>query len=541
MGNGASGFNPAGISNVNARTFFETLAETQQHVEESTRKQKAYKNLFKMVYESLKRIPEKDEEISLMITGQNLGPTFIYNFMNTPFPSTLTKVSLRKSSLTSSHARNVAHLLSSLPALKQFDASENAFNEGVRYILSAAIGHKNLQTLMLEQTGATENIVEVLTNVIQTSRSLESLTVSPAPLPKDPSIQRAVQQNNYMKTLSISQDSLTQQVCERNSLVAEIVDTIVRSPFQRQFRTKVDSFKSVRGKAMLEGRARQKMQAKGTELFANIESADERARTTEVEEKKEGNDLLRSGMAEMVGRRPSMEDVSIVLKDMPIPGAMMFGLFDGHGGREAAEYASQNLPHAISNKLLTSGSWEDAYVSAYRQLQMDMKPWCMYVGTTSVLASVENRTLTVANTGDSRCVLCRDGTAVRLSIDHKPDLPEETEYITSKGSYVQDNRVGGMLAVSRALGDGFLGDAVNSTPALKQIQLNENDTFMILACDGVWDVMTDQEACDLIASEIDPLVAAKKLRDTAFEKGSLDNISVIVIFLGDAFSNTDAE
>lgn len=60
---------------------------------------------------------------------------------------------------------------------------------------------------------------------------------------------------------------------------------------------------------------------------------------------------------------------------------------------------------------------------------------------------------------------------------------------------------------------------------------------MILACDGVWDVMTDQEACDLISPEIDPLQAAKKLRDQAFERNSLDNISVIVVFLAEAFAN----
>ena len=96
-----------------------------------------------------------------------------------------------------------------------------------------------------------------------------------------------------------------------------------------------------------------------------------------------------------------------------------------------------------------------------------------------------------------------------------------------------------MLGVSRALGDGFLSDCVNSTPHIQQVKLTEEDSFIILACDGVWDVISDQEAVDMIASEIDPLSAAKLLRDRAFELESTDNISVIVSFLSIVASNDE--
>jgi serine/threonine protein phosphatase PrpC len=134
-------------------------------------------------------------------------------------------------------------------------------------------------------------------------------------------------------------------------------------------------------------------------------------------------------------------------------------------------------------------------------------------------------------------VLFRDGKAIRLSVDHKPDLPEETAYIQGKGGFVKDARVNGMLAVSRALGDGFLRDAANPTPHLQRIQLTEQDSLLILACDGVWDVMSDQAACELVAGHIDPLEAAITLRDKAYELNSLDNISVIVVSLGDLFAH----
>ena len=542
MGGGSSSMNPNSIQNLNARSFFLTINDAQMKTPDTIKKQKTYKNCYRTIFDSLKRIPVNDETISLNITNNNIGPPFIDYFLSTPFPTTFTKLSLEKSNLTEQHAKSIANLIRMLPDLVEFTASSNKFGEGVNHIISAVIGHKHLKILTLANCNATETVSEPLMTLIQTNRCLTSIDISPISLPMTNEFKDAIKSNTYLSSLLISQDNdpLSSQTTQRNTTVFEIVDSIVRSPFQRQFRSKVDSFKSIRGKAMLEGRARQKHQGIGTQLFKDMEAADQRALTTESEEKKE-TDRFRSGMAETVGRRPSMEDVSIILKDMPRPGGMMFCLFDGHGGREAAEYASQNLPHTISTRLQSSSNWEEAYDASYRQLQMDMKPWCMYVGTTTVIASIEGQTLTVSNTGDSRCVLCRDGQAVRLSIDHKPDLPEETAYIQSKGSYVQDNRVGGMLAVSRALGDGFLGEAVNFTPSLKKIELNENDSFMILACDGVWDVITDQEACDLVAPEVHPLTAAKKLRDRAFEKGSNDNISVIVVFISEAFEHKDVE
>jgi serine/threonine protein phosphatase PrpC len=232
-----------------------------------------------------------------------------------------------------------------------------------------------------------------------------------------------------------------------------------------------------------------------------------------------------------------MEDVSVVARDCPAPGGCLYALFDGHGGREAAEYAAEKLPPAIAQRLAAAAAWEDAYAAAFRAVNAEMLGVCAYVGTTAVLAAVEGRTLTVANVGDSRCVLFRDGRALRLSVDHKPDLPDEAAYIQATGGFVKDGRVNAMLAVSRALGDGFLQPAVNPTPHLCRVELTEQDSLLILACDGVWDVMSDQAACELIAGHIDPLEAALTLRDKAYELDSLDNISVIVVFLSALFAN----
>lgn len=144
----------------------------------------------------------------------------------------------------------------------------------------------------------------------------------------------------------------------------------------------------------------------------------------------------------------------------------------------------------------------------------------------------------IANAGDSRAVLLRDNTTVRVTVDHKPDIPEEQVRIEKSGGVVTKvtnkqgktiSRVNGMLAVSRALGDIFLQPYVTSEPEVFQFELNNNNKVLILACDGVWDVLSDEETTEIASSEVNPEMAAVKIRDAALAKGSADNISVIVV------------
>lgn len=541
MGGGFSCL-PENIPNIKARSFYESITKVSALLPENVIQSKQYKTFNRVVYDHLKRTPEGKEEFGVVITGSGVGPLFIEHFVfRLGFPLSLTKLSLRKCSLNSSHAPYVAQFLRSIKSLTQFDCGENDFGENSYLIIEAAINHPSLTSLQLEDCNITDTSIDAILSIFKYSRKFRSLCLAPARL--SPSNQNKIyaqlKVNKYLTNVSFNPqiDEVGKTVAAKNIFINEIVDSIARSPFQRQFRDRVESFKSVKGREMIAAKTREKEKLKGTELLKRLEEADERAKNLENQEGAVTSPTFRSGHAEMTGRRPNMEDVSIILPDMPEKGNMMFGLFDGHGGREAAEFASLNLPQNIKTRLKPQARANDAYTAAFRSLQMDMKPWCVYVGTTAVIAVISGTTLTVANVGDSRCVLCRDGRAIRLTVDHKPDLPEETAYIQSKGGFVRDGRVGGMLAVSRAFGDSFLGDAVNPTPNIKRVELTEDDAFMILACDGVWDVMTDQDACDLISAEIDPLQAAKKIRDTAFEKNSLDNISVIVVFLAEAFAD----
>jgi protein phosphatase PTC1 len=139
--------------------------------------------------------------------------------------------------------------------------------------------------------------------------------------------------------------------------------------------------------------------------------------------------------------------------------------------------------------------------------------------------------LYVANVGDSRVVLCRKGKAIRLSVDHRPSDPDEQRRVKDAGGYILNNRVNAILAVTRAIGDVYLQPVVTSDPYTSFINLSssDGDEFLIVACDGVWDMINDQDAIDLIRFEMDPRVASVKLRDHAYNAGSNDNISVAVV------------
>jgi serine/threonine protein phosphatase PrpC len=148
--------------------------------------------------------------------------------------------------------------------------------------------------------------------------------------------------------------------------------------------------------------------------------------------------------------------------------------------------------------------------------------------------------LIIANTGDQRLVLCRNGKAIQVTVDHKPDAPEELDRIRRGGGFVAENRrVNGVLALSRALGDVDLQPHVTYVPDIFFMDLQEDDEFLIMACDGLWDVVSSEQAVQLVQSEhADPIRSATKLRDYAHCLNSTDNISVVVFQLRDPTSTT---
>eukprot|EP01121_Diplochlamys_sp_Union-15-3_P005643 TRINITY_DN1597_c0_g1_i2.p1 TRINITY_DN1597_c0_g1~~TRINITY_DN1597_c0_g1_i2.p1 ORF type:complete len:139 (-),score=18.38 TRINITY_DN1597_c0_g1_i2:25-441(-) len=138
--------------------------------------------------------------------------------------------------------------------------------------------------------------------------------------------------------------------------------------------------------------------------------------------------------------------------------------------------------------------------------------------------------------------MSRDRKALRLSFDHKPYHPSELKRINSVGGTVTDNRTCGVLAVSRAIGDWSLHPSVISDPYYRETELQPGDEFIVMGCDGVWDVVGDDEAVAIVTMGREKGYTAQDcanlVRDISLQNGSTDNVSVIVVFLQDTVLDT---
>ncbi|XP_055954909.1 protein phosphatase 1L-like isoform X2 [Patella vulgata] len=158
-------------------------------------------------------------------------------------------------------------------------------------------------------------------------------------------------------------------------------------------------------------------------------------------------------------------------------------------------------------------------------------------GTTALVALIKNGILTVANVGDSRGVICdKEGKMLPLSFDHKPQQLKERKRIRQAGGFISFNgvwRVAGVLATSRALGDYPLKDKnlVIAEPDILTFDLSDlQPQFMILATDGLWDCFSSEEAVEYIKERLnEPHFGAKSLVLQAYYRGSVDNITVMVV------------
>ncbi|OAA41017.1 Protein phosphatase 2C [Metarhizium rileyi] len=145
-------------------------------------------------------------------------------------------------------------------------------------------------------------------------------------------------------------------------------------------------------------------------------------------------------------------------------------------------------------------------------------------------STTRQRILYTANVGDARIILCRGGKALRLSYDHKGSDENEGKRIENAGGLILNNRVNGVLAVTRALGDSYMKDLVTGHPYTTETVIQpDSDEFMIIACDGLWDVCSDQDAVNLVRDIQDPTTAAQELVDQALKRFSSDNLSCMII------------
>ncbi|XP_044475183.1 probable protein phosphatase 2C 2 [Mangifera indica] len=240
------------------------------------------------------------------------------------------------------------------------------------------------------------------------------------------------------------------------------------------------------------------------------------------------------------GRREAMEDAYGVMVDiLGDPKQAFFAVIDGHGGRAAADYVAENLGRNIVKKLRNDGETnaklEDAIREGYQITDTEFLSKGIKSGACTASVLLKNGELHVANVGDCRVVLSRKGIANSLTMDHRPSREDERLRIENAGGFVHNCngvwRVQGSLAVSRAIGDSHLKEWVISEPEIRSLPLTPDCEFLIMASDGLWDKVNEQEAVDVVSRDNNSLESCKKLIEISSSRGNMDDITVMVIKL----------
>ncbi|KAF7490735.1 putative protein phosphatase 2C 4 [Sarcoptes scabiei] len=278
------------------------------------------------------------------------------------------------------------------------------------------------------------------------------------------------------------------------------------------------------------------------------------------------------------GWRNTQEDVHLIIpyfEDHETT-TSLFGVFDGHNGVEVSTYVAKYLPEYIRrNRKYQSGNIVDGLKEAFllldssillresinelREIRRLMHPNMPELtpgftsGSTAVVCLLKNNTFYCANIGDSRCILCRNGTAFPLSNDTKPNDPIELARIERAGGTVIRGRINMQINVSRAFGDHMYKcnpeiqlteQMIIALPDVIVEHFNERtDSFLVLMCDGVWNSMNNDDIIHYISKRIkkDKLstitediiqkILPKEMPETGI-KGK-DNMTIMIVkFLG---------
>lgn len=262
-----------------------------------------------------------------------------------------------------------------------------------------------------------------------------------------------------------------------------------------------------------------------------------------------------------------------------------FAIFDGHAGKSTARWCGNNLHTLIEQEILAKEALANYGLGASPAHLCDVKDVFHNVfvkadelieeegsgsaGSTAAVAIMRwestqelaelgklnsqkpgkkfdfvpgphhKRMLYTSNVGDLRIVICRAGKAYRLTYDHKASDPKEIERVRDRGGLIVKNRVNGVLAITRSLGDSYIKNLVTGKPFTTSTEITAEDDFLILACDGVWDVLSDSFACKFVGDifkqqeqnnePIDPAKAAKRLCQLAIDNATTDNVTIMVV------------
>ncbi|KYQ96655.1 protein serine/threonine phosphatase [Tieghemostelium lacteum] len=227
-----------------------------------------------------------------------------------------------------------------------------------------------------------------------------------------------------------------------------------------------------------------------------------------------------------------------------------YAVYDGHGGTETSK-ALEPIVHKciVESPSFKSGQYEQSLREGFEQADKMVIPICGKSGSTGVSCMLVGNQLYCANIGDSEAVLARNTISSSgkppvyeshlLTYKHLANDDKEKQRITELGGMIIFGRLFGSLAVSRSFGDREYKEGekkfVTCEPFQQTIELTPKDHFLILACDGLWDQVSYDEAVQMVAKLLklgkSPQEISQALAQDSWEKGSVDNITVLVIVL----------
>jgi len=280
---------------------------------------------------------------------------------------------------------------------------------------------------------------------------------------------------------------------------------------------------------------------------------------------------MRYGASGMQGWRVNMEDAHISQFNIA-PDINLFGVFDGHGGKEVARYVEKHFVDELtSNASFKSKDYGAALTETFLRMDEQLQTTEgkkelaaiksgdedskndyqteSFAGCTACVSLLVGDKIYVANAGDSRCVLSSKGQAIALSEDHKPELDKEKERIQKAGGYILDGRINGNLNLSRAIGDLEYKkntdlkpgeQLISVVPDITERKLTADDEFLVIGCDGIWECLTNQQIVEFLRERLDenksPAKAVEELLDNIVAPDTstgvgCDNMTCILVLL----------
>uniref|UniRef100_A0A8C8YPR7 Integrin-linked kinase-associated serine/threonine phosphatase 2C n=1 Tax=Prolemur simus TaxID=1328070 RepID=A0A8C8YPR7_PROSS len=272
---------------------------------------------------------------------------------------------------------------------------------------------------------------------------------------------------------------------------------------------------------------------------------------------------LKGYVAERKGEREEMQDAHVILNDITeecrppsslITRVSYFAVFDGHGGIRASKFAAQNLHQNLIRKfpkgdvISVEKTVKRCLLDTFKHTDEEFlkqassqKPAWKDGSTATCVLAVDN-ILYIANLGDSRAILCRYNeesqkhAALSLSKEHNPTQYEERMRIQKAGGNVRDGRVLGVLEVSRSIGDGqYKRCGVTSVPDIRRY-VHTHGFILFLTCSDLYRIFAGRKITCFHSCK--PAVDARyeaacnRLANKAVQRGSADNVTVMVVRIG---------